>query len=106
MPRGLAVAEFRRGGVQSGRYGSGDNVQPSGRLGLVEGGLSLIREEFGSQGLVVVDWQLKSDVAALMAAMGERRGDSAAGADGRNAGASGHWREYSYDIGASVGSPS
>jgi hypothetical protein len=55
MPRSPAVAEFRRGEVQSGRYGSGDNVQPSGRLGLVEGGLSLIGEEFVSQGLVVVD---------------------------------------------------
>jgi hypothetical protein len=50
MLRSPAIAEFRRGEVQSGRYGSGDNVQPSGRLGLVEGGLSLIGEEFVSQG--------------------------------------------------------
>lgn len=77
----------------------------------------MIEEKFVSGGLVVVDWlgrkwrrsgagievevrwryESKSDVAALMAATGERRGHGAAGADGRNAGASGLWREHSYD---------
>jgi hypothetical protein len=48
MRGGFAVVESRRGEVQSGR-------QPSGRLGLLEGGVSLIEEELLSEGLVVVD---------------------------------------------------
>jgi hypothetical protein len=55
MRGGLAAVESRRGEVQSGRYRSGDDVQPSGRLGLLEGGVSLIEEELLSEGLLVVD---------------------------------------------------